>query len=103
MTDVPHFAYPFRFATPQAAVVEQDSLDEIADCVLAVLLCPQGFRVELPSFGIEDPTFTTQPVDVSGQAQIWEPRASILFDEQRDRYDELVDRVKLVVQLRSET
>lgn len=82
MTDIPHFALPFRFATPEAAVVEQDSIDEIAYCAYAILACPLGFRVDLPEFGLPDLTFTQQPVDVQIVAQAieeWEPRALVEF------------------------
>jgi len=79
MVTAPHFSYPFRFASPGVAVNEQDSADEIADCVLAILLCPLGYRVELPTFGIPDPTFSTPEVDVDSlqaAVDVWEPRAT---------------------------
>ena len=79
------FALPFRFATPQAAVVEQDSIDEIAYCAYAVLICPQGFRVELPEFGLPDLTFTQQPVNrelIRETIEEWEPRAAVAFSEE---------------------
>jgi len=85
-----------------AAVVEQDTLDEIADCVLAVLLCPLGFRVELPTFGFQDPTFTTGPVDAKTPAELWEPRATVLVREHQDVFDELVRRATTTVRVRSE-
>jgi phage baseplate assembly protein W len=105
VTDVPHFSLPFRFATPAAAVSEQDSLDEIADCVLAVLLCPRGFRVELPSFGLEDPTFSSPAPDLDAireAVELWEPRATVLLDEHPDLLDELVGHVEVDVTLRTE-
>jgi hypothetical protein len=37
VTEIPHFSLPFRFG-PTAAVVEQDSVEEIADCIVSVLL-----------------------------------------------------------------
>lgn len=106
MTDVPHFALPFRFSTPRAAVVEQDSVDEIAGCVLAVLLCPFGFRVELPTFGVPDPTFSMPGVDVDelrAVVELWEPRASVLFEEEeREALDELQARIATYVRVRTE-
>jgi phage baseplate assembly protein W len=104
MTDVPHFSLPFRFATPQAAVNEQDSLEEIADCVLAILLCPTGFRVELPTFGIADPTFATPRVDTETlrvSIETWEPRAGVVLDERPDALDQLIDNVEVLLRLRS--
>jgi phage baseplate assembly protein W len=105
VTQIPHFSQPFRFGGPQAAVVEQDSIDEIADCVLSVLACPLGFRVELPEFGSPDLAFQTQPVDtasVQALVETWEPRASTLFSQQPDALDELVARVQLNVSIRTE-
>jgi hypothetical protein len=105
MADVPHFDLPFRFSTPQAAVVEQDSIEEIAGCVLALLLCEQGFRVELPEYGLLDPTFSSPRVDVEAiRAQVleWEPRASVILDAEPARFDELVSLVSVQVQVRTE-
>jgi phage baseplate assembly protein W len=105
MTDLPHFSLPFRFAPSQAAVNEQDSIDEIADCVLAILMCPLGFRVELPTFGLADPTFTG-PVDTTAiQRTIdqWEPRAHFALSARPDRLDELITRAQVTVQVRTES
>jgi phage baseplate assembly protein W len=118
VTEIPHFSLPFRFATPQVAVSEQDSIDEIADCVLAILLTPAGMRIELPEFGIVDPTFQQMPVDlaaISDAVDAWEPRAAtVLSDEQLAELagaalnpatgypDELAARIGVIVQVRSE-
>jgi len=105
VTDVPHFALPFRFANPQAAVNEQDSLDEIADAVLAILICPEGFRVELPSFGLPDPTFAMPGPDLDDIREVietWEPRAAVVLDEYPDLLDVLVSHVEVDVNVRSE-
>jgi hypothetical protein len=104
VTDVPHFSLPFRFATPAAAVSEQDSVDEIGDCVMAVLLCPIGFRVELPPFGSPDPTFERE-IDLDAMAaaiETWEPRAATYLTEYPDALDELVAHVELRLQPRTE-
>jgi hypothetical protein len=104
VAEVPHFAFPFRFGRPPAVVTEQDSIEEIAGCVLAILLCPLGFRSELPAFGIADPTFRT-PVDldpIRNAVDVWEPRAGIVLDAMgADDYDELVTRLLMQVSVRS--
>ena len=103
MADVPHFALPFRFG-PQAAVSEQDSIDEIADCALAIVLCPIGYRVELPTFGLPASVFASPRVDVDGMRTAidsWEPRAQATLDEHIDVLDVLVDHVQVLVQLRT--
>jgi phage baseplate assembly protein W len=105
MTDIPHFALPFRFQTPAAAVVEQDSLDEIAGCVLAILACPLGFRVELPDFGVPDLTFEQQPVDtasVRALVEEWEPRAGVLFSQHPNALDVAIARLEALVSVRTE-
>ncbi len=112
MTDVPHFAYPFRFAqpgsgqaglTPQIAVQEQDSVDEIATCVNSILLCPVGFRDELVEFGIVDPTFSVR-VDLDALAdaiELWEPRARAVLSEV-NTVDELLTQIQTLVTVRTE-
>lgn len=100
MTDLPHFALPFRFANGAAVVVEQDTTDEILTCELAILLCPVGFRVELPDFGIADPTFSQGVPDVSVIAAAltqWEPRSQEVVSGQLDALDELISHVQVRV------
>jgi phage baseplate assembly protein W len=104
VTVVPHFSLPFRFSPP-AATTEQDSLEEITDCCTAILLCPQTFRVELPEFGLPDPTFSTPNVDlnvVRATVERWEPRAALLLDQYPDALDNLVTHVEALIQLRTE-
>jgi phage baseplate assembly protein W len=101
---VPHFSLPFRFSPP-AATSEQNSIDEIGDCCAVILLCPQGFRVELPEFGLPDPTFSSPVVDVDVIRTVvdrWEPRAALLLEEGPDVTDQLVRRVQTIVQVRTE-
>jgi hypothetical protein len=103
--DQPHFALPFRFAAGGAAVVEQDTSDEIMTCVLAVLLCPVGFRVELPTFGIPDPTFSEGVPDaqvIEAAVSEWEPRAQAIVTARPDVLDALVAYVTTAVDTPSE-
>jgi len=101
MTDLPHFSLPFRFGS-SAAVTEQDSIEEIADCVLATMLCPLGFRVELPSYGVADPTFSSPLVDVEELREVvarWEPRSELTVAGGLDDLDALIQRVRSIVQV----
>jgi hypothetical protein len=109
MSDLPHFALPFRFATPQCATSEQDSIEEIADCVLAVLLCPLGYRVELPDFGIPDPVFSSPNVDTGDlrvAIETWEPRAATSMEQWLGddtlSAPELVAHIETLVRVRTE-
>ena len=90
MTDVPHFAFPLRYVNGSAVVNEQDSIDDIADCVTAICLTQEGERDELPEFGITELTFQQQPVSLAGllsQIATWEPRAALLADSNPDLVD----------------
>jgi predicted component of type VI protein secretion system len=104
MTDIPHFALPFRFATPHAAVNEQDSAEEITDCVYVALVCPQSFRDELPDYGLPDPTFASPLIDVDTIRETvtrWEPRATLQLDADAITVDELTQNLTTYVQVRT--
>jgi phage baseplate assembly protein W len=77
---IPHFALPFRVDNGAVVTTEQDSVDEIADCVQAVVVTPVGTRVEMPGFGMSSPVLT-QSDSVPSTAILaalrrWEPRAA---------------------------
>ena len=60
------------------AVVEQDSNEDVANCVEAIVRTRPGDRDELPAFGIADPLFQQVPIDTDllvDQVEEWEPRA----------------------------
>lgn len=102
--EVPHFALPFRFSNGAASVVEQDTSDDVLTCVLAILLCPMGYRVELPDFGLEDPTFDERAPDIRKVSRAilqWEPRADALLDTTPDQLDELAHHVAVRLGTRS--
>jgi phage baseplate assembly protein W len=83
--DIPHFDVPFSIPGSSARVVEQDSEEDVTNCVEVLLRYSIGFRIDVPEFGIPDPTFTEVPLDlktVRGAIVEWEPRASALVEEQ---------------------
>jgi phage baseplate assembly protein W len=105
LADVPHFALPFRYEGRSVAVVEQDTVDDVAVCVESVLRTRPGDRDELPAFGAADPTFTQTPLDTEAlvaQIEAWEPRARVLVEEDPDRFDATVRRVRVDVTLEDE-
>src|SRR5213595_348582 len=57
MADVPHLAWPFRFASRRLVQVEQDSIEDVQQSVHAYLATQRGTRPLNPEFGVEDPTF----------------------------------------------
>jgi phage baseplate assembly protein W len=100
--DTPQISLPFEIL-PNGRVreVEQDSLDEIAMAVEAILRYPVGYREELPDFGIPDLTFRTDRQEVSNllltYVSRWEPRARILVEQRPTQWDEMVQEYVLTV------
>lgn len=89
---VPHFDLPFAYSAGKPNVVEQDSLDDVANCVEAVVRTTQGQRLEISDFGIPAQTFATTPLDqatIVAQILQYEPRASVVLDQALDAYDAL--------------
>ena len=97
----PHFALPFRFIAGTAAVTEQDSTEEVMDCVQAIVRYTHGDRTELPEFGLPDLLFTTGDIDtelIDQLIQEWEPRAESLSEEIPDEYDQTIRHILIQAQ-----
>lgn len=76
----PKMRVPLRLENGRLGVVEQDSPDNVAACVYALLSYERGSRIEDVNFGVEDPTFDQLPLDVSEwlqQIAVYEPRAQV--------------------------
>jgi len=109
--ETPHFSHPFRFETTPGhgkvvAVSEQHSEPEIEDCVLRIVSYERGLRDELPEFGISDPTFQQQPIDIEALASEineWEPRAELDVDTSVSTADELVANLRIGVEIERES
>lgn len=81
--EIPHLSLPLRLAGSSYAQVGQDTDREAADCVFVIMSFPRGTRAEEPNFGIDDPTFQTQPIDVDDIANAiaeYEPRVDAEID-----------------------
>ena len=75
---IPHLSLPLRLVDGQFATVEQDTVEDILQCVRVVLTTPEGFREELPDFGLPDQTFLQGGADTAVIEETiaeWEPRA----------------------------
>jgi hypothetical protein len=72
-------SYPFRLnASGQAATVEQDSEDQYAELLAALVLTRPGERDLVPGFGIPDPTFVGIDVGaLEGAAAVFGPDVTI--------------------------
>lgn len=84
-----HFAVPFKFGANggPALVVEQDSDDDIEQCIEAIVRTIRGQRLELPDFGIADPVLQEGGPDIgdiSRAIEHWEPRAHTVIDVSDD-------------------
>jgi phage baseplate assembly protein W len=88
----PHFAVPFRFGNSgHAECVEQDSHDDVYQCVQAIVRTVRGQRLELPDFGINDTVMQEggpDVSDISGAIEQYEDRASYVIDVD---YEEDID------------
>jgi phage baseplate assembly protein W len=98
--DTPHFDLPFKLTHTGANSVEQDSIDDVANCVEAIVSCPIGWRDEVPTFGVEDPVMMKQPIganELANEIASQEPRALVIVEENPDLLDELLDRINIGV------
>ena len=77
-----HFNPRFTIASSgEVTTIEQDSYQDVANCVEMVLNTSKGLRSALPGFGIDDPTFTqVDPNVLRADLQDWEPRAMVDID-----------------------
>jgi len=98
--DVPHFDLPFRLSKTGANVVEQDSIDDVANCVTAIVSTHVGWREEVPTFGVPDYALMIQPLgapDIDNLVSEQEPRATLTITEHPDQVDPLIDRINIGV------
>lgn len=64
---IPQIDAPFRLdANGHIAVVQQDSQQDVGACLYNAVICPQGAKLNDPSFGIPLILFGTMPLDLSG-------------------------------------
>jgi len=102
MADVPHFALPFQLGPAGAPVVEQDSIDDIANCVTAIAVTHIGWRAEVPTFGIPDLVLRRVPIgaeDINSWISNQEPRALLTVEERPDKVDSLIDYINIGVSI----
>lgn len=78
-TPPPHLLVPFQLdATGSAAVLDQGSVREIAQCVRVLLSTTTGTRIEQFDYGLPDLTFTDEAgahAAINSAIRTWEPRA----------------------------
>ena len=93
--NTPQLSLPFEIL-PNGLVreVEQDTLDEIAMSVEAILRYRIGDRVELPSFGSPEPLFRESSEDIGSMlaeaVSRWEDRAHVFIEERPGEWGDMV-------------
>lgn len=97
----PHFDLPFRLTPSGAVLVEQDTYEDVANCVEAIVRTPQGWRDEMPDFGIPSYEFDEQPILKHSELQniihAQESRATVDVSEMVDPGDNLIDHISVSV------
>jgi phage baseplate assembly protein W len=92
---VPHFMLPFQFGgiNGGAFMNEQDSPEDITDCIKTIIAFPIGSLISQPDFGLPDILFEEYtsgrlPEEVKGAIMEWEDRASITIEEGGSPFDD---------------
>src|SRR4051812_842413 len=98
----PHFCLPFEFVTEAGSETveakEQDSTEDLIHQVLALFLCPVGYRDELPEFGMPSPLFQQTPLDLDEQREAvarWVPGVDVFISEGADIIDAAVRHMQV--------
>ena len=98
--DIPKLAFPLRFEGGRARVVEQDSVEEIEDCVEVAVRTTRGDRMERPDYGMPDLLF--EEVHPGGAAaEILEaileaePRAAVAVTEDESELNALTRSIQI--------
>jgi len=92
----PHFSLPFRFGgiNGGAFVNEQDTGDDIVDCIKAIVAYPIGTRADMPEFGISELVYQQFNAGIFRQVrnaiEQWEDRAVVDVDGSFNLSDELL-------------
>jgi phage baseplate assembly protein W len=96
-----HFAAPFVIKRAGTNVVEQNSPEDVAACVLRICQCPVGYREDLPQFGIPSLEFASVPLQLAGVEEAvkrWEPRALLETTEEAEALQQALRIVHLGVE-----
>lgn len=85
-SETPQCAAPFTIGPKGTETVEQGSVDADAAHVYNVAVCPQGFRDELPEYGIPPLLWQLLPLDLTSLEEAlhrWEPAANLELEQHR--------------------
>lgn len=96
--DPPKIKMPFKIVGTGIALIEQDSIDEIGQCVYVVLATPLGSRAVDPEFGLDDQAHVKNGArleDLTDAIEASEPRVTELDFE--SEWDGVKQRVRTVI------
>lgn len=87
----PHLKIPFTIKTDgTAATVQQDTSEDVVQCVAVLFGTDPGTRLMVPSYGITDPTFAgINQVRVQAAVKQWEPRATVTMQYTPDGIEQV--------------
>ena len=88
--------WPLELAGGSFATVEQDSDEDINQCIKAILMHRPGDRADIVQMGVRDLTFNTQPLELGDVQEILlrhEPRVDVLLMQDPDSVERLVAEV----------
>lgn len=99
--DTPHLKFPFHLQADgtSAMYTEQDSDDDIMDCVEILLRTERGSRIEVPDYGIPDQVFREAGADyevIEEAISEWEPRADAKVRQSTQLVD-LTEQIRVEV------
>jgi hypothetical protein len=86
VVEVPQCAAPFTIGPGGVETVEQGSLQNQQDNIYNIAVCPQGFRDDLPEFGIPSLVWQTLPLDLGALEESlhrYEPAADLTLEQHR--------------------
>jgi hypothetical protein len=99
MADIPHLRFPLELdGNGEFVSVEQNSIEDIEQCVKALLRTPLGLSDELPEMGLTYQPFYEGGADVQEiQQQLaqHERRTDVLLDEDPSRLDDALSIVNV--------
>ena len=98
--DIPHFALPLRYVNGKPLVNQQDSIQDVADCVRGISQTIIGEIPDLPEFGVLDNTFEQEPFSAANLVSMvatWEPRAEMVASNFPNQFEAAIYNINVEV------
>lgn len=95
---IPRLKWPLELVGTSLATVEQDSDEDIVQCLKGVLRHRPGDRPDIPALGVPDLAFAEQPLHLEVVQEVLrrhEPRVDVLLTQDPALIDQLVAEVKV--------